>query len=132
MNKPLLKHIIALIEAEPKRIWMGTWFARGVLKEYMPPCGTVACIAGWALILSERKPNESFSVVRDRCRKTVIDPQARGATALGITERQSERLFYHTSWPRRFARPYGKSYENAEQRSRVVVRRIRHFMRTGK
>ncbi len=134
MNKPLLKQIVALIEAEPKRMCMEGFFSRTLPQREMPRGGVVACIAGWAVILKERKPKESFSQVRCRLFEEtdpmgIFEMEDKGASALKITVKQAIRLFYASAWPRRFA----DAYYNAEvkERAAVVVRRLKYFIRTG-
>lgn len=134
MNKPLLRQIIATIEAEPRRLRMEAWFTKHT--NQLPRCGTVACIAGWALVLHEHKPGVPFKRVRDAIQlrhSTDIDFGdflSVGAKALGLTEAQSYRLFYLGAWPTVLFAAYNLAKTPATRAS-VTVRRIKHFMRTG-
>ena len=58
LNVKLLNRIKRHLIAEPKRYDQATW-AREVSGKGAPACGTRACIAGWAVLLSVPKPEWS-------------------------------------------------------------------------
>lgn len=118
-----MKHI----QEEPRRISMGTWFndfksdtswsyniLTTSLKSVIPPCGTVGCIAGWAIQLSG---DGGYG-------------HGDGKSSLKINEAQAISLFYVSSWPQHFRDVYQTTSSKAEQ-AKVVCRRIRHFIKTG-
>ena len=57
VNVRLLKKVRKLIAEEPRRLQMQTW-GQDVEQTYpsdpqKPPCGTVACIAGWTILAAQ-------------------------------------------------------------------------------
>lgn len=94
LNVKLLREIQKEISEEPKRLDMGTWLHKYEKHrisdlEFVPPCGTVGCIAGWAKILSERA-----GVVF-----TNYGTSLNACIALDIQEEDSIYLFYTDHWP---------------------------------
>jgi len=63
VNVKLLQRVIKHILDEPRRLRQACWISeRGgaeyryaVIEDLAPPCGTVACFAGWVSLLSKRK-----------------------------------------------------------------------------
>jgi len=65
LNIELFEKVKAHILEEPRRLSQITWvttreqqpvrFAEIVSSDQEPPCGTVACVAGWTSLLSEKK-----------------------------------------------------------------------------
>jgi hypothetical protein len=61
----VLTKVLKILEEEPNRLYMKAWVSRFLGKtvhsysliDKMPPCGTVACIAGWICILL-KKPKD--------------------------------------------------------------------------
>ena len=49
MNRELLIKVRDAIEAEPMAFKMSMWISKDIIS----PCGTTACIAGWAATLSD-------------------------------------------------------------------------------
>lgn len=50
----ILDRICALVEEEPRRMVMGTWgstYRDKDLPDFVPPCGTTACVAGWGSVV---------------------------------------------------------------------------------
>ena len=53
INVPLLRKIKRHIQEEPRRLKMRFWGRKvDPLGRGKPPCGTQACLAGWAVLLS--------------------------------------------------------------------------------
>lgn len=82
MNAKLLRAVLTQIEDHPKQFDMSVW------GETERSCGTVACLAGWALILSDWKliddcTFESPDGKREVERGEDIEIEAR--TLLGLT-----------------------------------------------
>lgn len=142
MNVRLLRRIQREILKEPRRFDMDNYFDMNALQAR---CGTSACIAGWALVL-KRHPGKPITETNfpklarmaqrgvDRLsygRNAVLEE--RGIKALGITEEQAERLFYHAGWPQPFERLYSLAaglhlYQDAAE---VACERIEHFIETN-
>jgi hypothetical protein len=117
MNRKLLREIIADIEREPLAFDMGRWFQ----KTRQTECGSVGCIAGKAVWLTDPK--------RLTGRKWYLHDWFREAqAALRLSEDEATRLFYYSSWPDKFSF-YG--IETPEASAQVTVKRIKHFMRTN-
>jgi hypothetical protein len=138
MNVKLLRKIQRHILAEPKRYAQDTVITRGkagdifgveyeVGRHLFPECGTVACLGGWAELLSKDQRPRGVSTL-EFARKI-----------LGLTEDESARLFsgineemyigIGRSWPKQ----YETAYMNAKTlrgRAHVAVRRIDHFIKT--
>lgn len=56
VNKKLLRKVRALIVAEPRRLYMGSWGQRYTApSSRIPPCKTTACLAGWTILASTPK-----------------------------------------------------------------------------
>jgi hypothetical protein len=89
-----------------------------------PPCGTVACIAGWVVMLGDK------SFVPDSLLQTYASIPLRAQKLLGIGEMQSLKLFLGVNWPREFRVQYGFAIGKPAEAA-VAVRRIDHFIRTG-
>lgn len=131
MNVKLLRKIQKHILAEPLRFNMRWWKWQGIELERkvaegvhpaVPPCGTVACIAGWAQELEAPKSRRNTA--------------SHATILLGLTFDQSMRLFTLPShdplpgeWPKKFARAY-LSARTPRGRASAAVRRIDHFIAT--
>jgi len=141
MNVTLLNQICKAIEREPRRFNMGDWISLDPFNDvYLPgseqaPCGTTACIAGFAVMLDScgvsSSPNPGAwrstmldIVENDRC---PIDRHAKDL--LDLTEDQSDLLFYATAWPESFRNDY-HSAPDAMAKARVAILRIKHFIET--
>lgn len=114
MNVELLRRIKVHILEEPKRLYMGFWRIsnRDFFKDpdRMPECGTVACIGGWAEVLSGNFDN---------------NPEA----TLDITQEQASRLFYESHWPAQF-RDWDNRGDGSEKTAHRAADRIEHFIAT--
>lgn len=124
LNVRLLRRIKRHILSKPGRFFMRYYKEEqapntiiegdyGSFNQRVPECGTVACIAGWACILS----NKSGS-------------RLNGSALLGTTERQTQMLFYDDSWPEPFAARYYKA-KRPSARAKIAAARIEHLITTG-
>jgi hypothetical protein len=60
VNVALLKKVRKLIAEEPRRLKMHHWALTGTQRaasEFMPPCKTTACLAGWTILAATPKKN---------------------------------------------------------------------------
>ena len=127
MNIALLRKIQNHILEEPLRLKMEIWnrshnkdcdieyFLRAIERQdesKIPPCGTVACIAGWGEILSN-----SYG----RMYKVIFD----------ITNQECTTLFYLDRWPEKFREAYKKTRDGSLNRAKVTCARIDHFIETN-
>jgi len=137
VNVELLNKVKAVITEEPRRYDQQAILCQGEELDYLqpierPPCGTVACIAGWTAVLAGPEGIE-------RCRiwETAKD-------LLGIDKLQAQKLFSEIDictygeddtpemldrWPYAFAKAY-EDAESPKERAAICVERIDHFIRT--
>lgn len=122
MNVELLREVQKVILEEPKRFDMRTFAYRMDPKEERSPqCGTIGCIAGWAVILTHkipRKPNAQMPNIG----------RPHGAEALDLTDVEALRLFYVEEWPDKFSVAY--KADGSKKSAKVAVARINHFIKT--
>lgn len=113
MNVRLLRRIEKRILKEPGQFNMGVWVRRWFPKSKRRPCGTEACIAGWACLLSKSGNSSDF--------------QNTAIRLLGLSSEQSLRLFSFASWPPQFQTT---AKEGTLTYARNAVRRIECFIKT--
>lgn len=142
MNVRLLRRVQKYIAAEPRRFNMWDWYLkfRGNTKQFsdlrgailqVPPCKTVACIAGTAVVLTERQIPLRFPVFADTDRSYgsgLIKNIA--LEKLNLTFYQGERLFYLENWPSKFERRYNQA-KTPRGRANAAIARIDHFIKTN-
>lgn len=136
-NVPLLRQIMRLWKAQPKRLRMDEFLRLDVSKEWdAPPCGTVGCIAGWAAVLKEKMnlgkgatlATAALAARNTHCNSSMDYP---GQKALNLTDKQTDRLFFLGEWPRKYRKAYDDA-NTAKDRVRATCARINHFIRTGR
>lgn len=123
LNFPLFRKVIEKLETAPAAYDQGVF---GAEPDDVAPCGTVACVGGWADILSARTTTE-----REKRMAGEVD-LARAGRSLGL--RVGHSLF--------IARPdsevwgeHGKWWEKAktdERRAEVMISLLKNIMATGK
>jgi hypothetical protein len=134
LNVRLLRKIQQHILEEPRRFVMSAavikastpkeWKSKKGpfapdLSSVMPPCGTAACIAGWADILTGGTGSEWY--IRHRA-----------AAALGVPDIGSwcgHPLFSENSWPEPFRAQY-LAAKTPKRRAEIGAARIDHFIKT--
>lgn len=110
---------------------MGNWFSKSnledaespyrikgykKLKNHIEACGTTACIAGWACILTESEVNVS------------TDTEILAMIQLGLTNEEARKLFFESYWPRQFRKA---DIFAEEDRAQEAAKRIDHFIATN-
>lgn len=128
LNVNLLRKIQKHILEEPKRFFMAAYLDQGRpgsrTSEFrdqakrFPSCGTTACIAGWANILTGARSNEE------------ICDSERAVSRLGIERGRRAQLFLDSDWPQ----PFSSNYERAmtpAKRAKIAAARIEHLIKTG-
>lgn len=125
MNIRLLRRIQKVILEEPKRIRMGTWVTKHheIPLEQLPACNTIACIAGWAVSLKEKRLAEQLE-------RIWLDVEDRACEALELKTQSADKLFYSTRWPEKFQARLGRCKEGSRPYAKVVSDRIEHFITT--
>lgn len=133
MNVELLRQIVAHIQQVPGRLVMRVYLLRkskdvpyennvrlmddlGESLEF-PPCGTVGCIAGWAIALSNLHGLNPDYIEMNACR------------LLRLPSREGSKLFHLINWPDVFYHRYVKAL-TAEARAEVLKDRVEHFIAT--
>jgi hypothetical protein len=99
MNVPLLRKVKKHILAEPRRLEMNNWAVN--VDEEEAPCGTQACIAGWAVILGKgltnNKKREKY-IDRANTHYSMNFWHNTARKLLGLTQDQAYNLFQiHTN-----------------------------------
>lgn len=136
LNVKLLRRIKRHILEEPKRFVMRLQFRRSFpgnvifgddyKNHVVPECGTVACIAGWALLLDKRRIAEG-------------DPwhniSQKASRVLGLREWVGDPwkhpLFQVEGWPKVFAGRFRKA-GLLRTRAKIAAARIDHLIKTGR
>jgi hypothetical protein len=122
VNVSLLRKVQKHILAEPKRFDMGNFGYLLPEGDGGPKCGTVGCIAGWAVLLDGNKKAIGTWEV------TKLVGEEEGKDSLELTELQKDRLFFLSGWPKKFHDKYfGHS---REEQAKIAAARIEHFIRT--
>lgn len=118
MNIELFRRVQEKILAKPKRFEMDDWF-----------CGTTACIAGHAALLSghRRRKHSSLLVVKNGVEQ-LVDRAA--LKELRIDRLMASRLFYAGNWPDQFRYAYDHRTTTPQQRAQIASDRIDHFIAT--
>lgn len=130
----LLRRVKKHILEEPRRFDMKDW----VESSTVSPCGTVACIAGWTLLL-KLPPKERNMVLAEPNAYTKRDMLTAGdrtmflehaENALWLDRDSSMRLFYDDIWPNGLDKAFDKA-RSRKARALVTADRIEHFIKTG-
>ena len=119
----LLRAVKNSFTTEPKRLAMGAWmYLPHIVAHYVPPesrpaCNTVACIAGWCVLLV-RGVEEALDMF--------VAEQA--ADLIGLPEEICDNLFFVGQWPDKLCDEYALDATNAEQRAAVAAKAIDWFI----
>lgn len=110
MNVKLLQAIKKHILAEPKRLDMGNWGFKRDKANDGPACGTVGCIAGWAVLLTHPSligRKEDFTPAKLKKFSNAMGNAEEDAPGLlKINIGTADRLFYVDRWPEPFRQDY--------------------------
>lgn len=123
LNFALFRKVIKKLETAPEAYDQSTY----ATKSDDAPCGTAACIAGWATVLDGRIPHTRIRQLNRRADKY-------GQRALGLTNKESEVLFSGLpvcDWPRQFSSQWREVRSEGRQ-ARVAIRYLKHIITTGK
>lgn len=138
MNVELLQRIKAHILENPLRIYMDDWILkldkgkeyanRGRFRLFAPPCGTVACICGWAVELSGHDSRISRA---GQTGKLLLELDGDSCLFSQDVPSEAQRLFYAIYWPKEFRRRLQEAPVQSMEYAQVVADRIDHFIQTG-
>lgn len=120
MNTELLLKVKAAILAEPLNFDMTDWF----MPDKESPCGTTACIAGHAAVISIGA--ESLK----EGQRYWFEELPNIGEILGCDFWQKGRLCYVEQWPEDFLDRYLKA-DNRTERALIAADRIDHFIATN-
>lgn len=139
LNVKLLRQIIQKIKDEPRRLAMSTWITHrndGIWRDDkrgerlvipdglygkkcpwhdFPPCGTAACIGGWAELITNKKAGKKVFAIEL-------------LNILGISDSQVRNLFSCDMWPEK----YWLAYANAKTpkgKANAAIRYIEYFIK---
>lgn len=107
MNVELLQKVKEKILAEPSAVDMDLWSS----PSSSTPCGTVACIGGWALLLAPKSPG--LIPVR---------------TLLDIDKSEASKLFFN--WPLELLFALNRYSHGTPEYAAIVAARIDRFIET--
>lgn len=123
MNVELLRKVKKHILEEPKRLYMTSYMnfrKKDKIGRPFPKCGTTACIAGWACILTiDMEPALLYA-------STSIGFEAQ--RLLDLSSDEKYRLFEPLGWPEQFKQ--GASGDGKKKTAEIAAARIEHFIRT--
>lgn len=112
INKKLWLRVKKYIQAEPRRFHMPKWM---IENDSVAPCGTAACLAGTAIILTRFGLTKQAKI--KRALRIGLDPSqcfCLGQKLLGLTMAQSNHVFKGDSWPLPFRLAYCRAKDLRE------------------
>lgn len=127
LNVPLLRKVQKHILEEPRRLNMSQWLQYSDAA----PCGTVGCIAGWALKLSGSRLRNTDKFAKAASELLNIKFSRTKDYRLFNDDCDAARLFSTLNWPRQFSERYYSS-EFPSERAEVTSDRIDYFIEEGK
>jgi hypothetical protein len=125
INVELLEQVKQHILMEPRRLDMGLWSHNcDPDNPDNSPCGTTACIGGWAIILAGEKEGGW--------------PGGQAARLLGLSKEQASLLFHVSYWPDEYRLRYRDIQESEVPipnsralKAQIVAERIDFFIKTN-
>ena len=146
INTKLFNRIAKKITEHPEKFDMGAWLDWGD-EGYRSGCGTIACIGGWAVLLSKSKLSESTQKKLEKELADHKDGTWRWASSLnfrkeaqkllGLSKTQADNLFDVASWPKPFYEKYREvswkpgSMSNYRKMAKIAVKRINYLLEKG-
>lgn len=120
INKTLLRKVRNHILAEPRRYDQGE--VASEVSRRKSPCGTRACIGGWADILEDDDVKDLSDVSLGRAQKK-----------LGFTDEQANIVFFGggPDWPEEFEKAWRNDIPRKEA-ARLAADYINYIIRTGR
>jgi len=119
-----------LIRENVARGYFGKARELKALKNQAPPCGTIACLAGQALItLGKMQPTVDNDKAVYSFNHLSVPEEA--AKLLGISEDAADKLFFPDYWPRKFRYALKKQKAGTKGYLNVAKRRFAHLVKTG-
>lgn len=147
MNVELMRRIEAHILAEPKRVCMGIYVTKKdwhheteFLREpnNYPECGTIGCICGWAVTLTDTLDGYTGSIqdpyylsIQDPYYLIYTDVGRRGRDLLELSPTTAAALFYVGNWPDTFRQMLSTAKVGTVEYAQVVVARMEYMIEMG-
>lgn len=158
MNVTLLRKIQDKIKKHPEHFEMSNWFCDSnndyadlskqdpiqcirkneglekLINTTSPNCGTKACVAGWAILLSPEYHKAAWDFVQS---DKAYDSNSfefwieSGAKVLDINEYQAKNLFLPQNWPSQFLEVDNFGEIDDQTTPELAVARIDHFIATN-
>lgn len=126
MNVELLRQTQTAILEEPKRVNMRMWaLTQSYQKELgqEPPCGTVGCIAGWIVSITQNLRGDKLA--------ENMNIEGTATRLLGFPSfYETEILFYLSRWPWAYQQRLALTKPGTREYAEVVAARIDHFIAT--
>lgn len=140
----LLRKVQKHILEEPNRLLMDTYIRTGLVpgsvrrfdydcwdgkRHTAPSCGTTACIAGWAILLSQRRDLPQIDLHRLRAS---VEIQERAQEVLGLLGRDRLPIFIQLVSVDRWLPPFREQYLSAKssrKRARIAAAYIDHYIK---
>lgn len=126
VNIKLFERIMEQIETEPQRFLMAMFFDGSGWDTGREDCQTAACIAGWAIALTDKEAIQSQGLYHsDHLAMTMA------RDLLGITTIEAQRLFLAPEWPEPFRSAFCRASNSKAENAAIAIQRIEHFLRSG-
>ena len=129
MNTELLKKIKEAILAEPRNFNMAMW----ILWDADAPCGTTACIGGWAAVIANelKDPGEQRALQEGHQLGNRLTFE-NGTEALNLSKMEESRLCYDDNWPEPFRTRYSEASDRDDRQlmAQIAAERIDYFIAT--
>jgi hypothetical protein len=109
--KKQLNEVKKQIKAHPEEFSMNHWAHKGA-------CGSVACIAGWLVLLNNSGERVLYGMKRDG---VVVDVREEAAQILGINTNKKkqneklEKLFHTNGWPQELQVKFDRTFDTEEE-----------------
>jgi hypothetical protein len=144
MNVRLLRKIQKYITAVPARYDQNEILAKGTpgtrhgylwdlnTKQLFPECGTIGCIAGWAVTLYRgqiKRDLDKLGYLGSAQRLLKLDDDQAIRLFSAINDRNDRNDWDTDVWPPKFVEAYNKA-KTFKQRAKVASLRIDHFIKT--
>lgn len=136
LNKPLIRKMIKRIETMPETYCQGDWMRRVTkhnaphYKRPVPRCGTVACLAGEAVICSQPSVSKGLAALERSLTGEGKIVSELAAELMGI-EGSHYYIFSATGrcWPQPYASRFMKA-KSYKQEARVAVSLLKAILKT--
>lgn len=124
MNKEVVRKMIKRIESVPEHYDQAAFF---VESNDIAPCGTVACLAGEAVICSAPTVEAGIKLAFQK----YDDIPALAANLLGLPNVHAIFSADGSGWPEPYARQFAEAEESPEAQAKVAVAYLKEALKRG-